>query len=413
VVPNTSSGTYTQQSGWLTVNVQEDVGMTGFGTLVQNGGTNNATELVVGKGIYTKNGGALFAGNLSVLAPSESLTAPTDAIMNHAGGSAIVTNLIRLLGQGPRQSARSATFNMSGGTLSTPQLRLEAVALFNQQSNSTVAVANELLIEDVGALPGFYNLSGGNLFDSNTTLSSGSQFQTSFAQTGGTHIITNNLQINGTAVYQLQGGTVTASNMVLVGNLSLPPQFFVVSAPAFTVSNQSITLNGGAIVMEDSAQQFGRLTILNDSGINLAGSSAILRFADSHTNVWQGGSRFLIFNWSGSTNGGGADQLRFGNSSSALTVSQLAQFQFINAAGFPAGSTNAARILVTGEVVPVAQPVLSLQNNGTNLVLNWSGNFVLQSTTNLPDSFIDVPSATSPFTVNPILPMQFFRLRSP
>ena len=156
----------------------------------------------------------------------------------------------------------------------------------------------------------------------------------------------------------------------------------------------------------------------SDSGINLAGASAILRFADSHTNSWQSQlvgviPRLMVFNWSGSTNGGGTDQLSFGTNSSALTASQVAQIQFINAAGFPPGTTNSARILSTGEVVPMLRPVLSFQNDGTSLVLSWPGGFTLQSATNLPGPFVDVPNATSPYSVNVNqFPMQFFRLRN-
>jgi hypothetical protein len=98
------------------VNVHEGVGKNGFGTLIQTGGTNNATELVVGKGIYTKTGGGLFAGDLSILAPGESFIAPPDAILTHSGGSATITNLLRLVGQAA-QSPRVATFNMWGGAL--------------------------------------------------------------------------------------------------------------------------------------------------------------------------------------------------------------------------------------------------------------------------------------------------------
>jgi hypothetical protein len=50
--------------------------------------------------------------------------------------------------------------------------------------------------------------------------------------------------------------------------------------------------------------------------------------------------------------------------------------------------------------------------NGANLQLIWSGNFILQSATDLP-SFHRRHERAESFTVNPILPMQYFRLRSP
>ena len=43
-------------------------------------------------------------------------------------------------------------------------------------------------------------------------------------------------------------------------------------------------------------------------------------------------------------------------------------------------------------------PVLSLQNHGTNLVISWPGNFILQSATNVIGPYLDVTSGTIPTT---------------
>jgi hypothetical protein len=364
-----SNGTYVLQNGWLMVGTHELVGQHGFGTLTQNGGTNSCSDISVGNGTYVKNGGGLFGGEVRVLGTSEPTLVPPAGIMTHAGGTATITNVLRLVGQ----SGRLARFNMLGGSLATPRIQLEMAGLFSQ-SNGTVHVASELFIDDDQNLPSTYYLSGGNVFANRTTISSPS---TAFAQSGGAHVVTNTLWISGDTIYRLSGGTVSASNIVLSGNLPNPPQFFVLGAPPFTVANQTISMFGGAIVIQDSAQQFGRLTLPADSGINLAGSSAILRFADSHTNSWESElfgvvPRLVVYNWNGSTNGGGADQLSFGNNSSALTAIQLAQIQFVNPAGFPPG-TNSARILSTGEVVP------DQGSSNSGLVNSWikplSGNW--------------------------------------
>ncbi len=414
--PNTNISTYILQSGWLIVNVFEGVGQNQFGTFIQNGGTNSASDLFVDYGNYLKNGGSLFAGDVRLIAPSPQLNSFAGAILTHAGGSAIITNDLRLEGQGNRHAPQAATFNMFGGSLSVRRILMEEAGMFFQ-TNGTVNVANELFVGDNGGnLSSTYHLSGGNLFTSDATISSSSSEPSYITQSGGTHIVTNNLWINGTAIYLFQGGTVIASNIVLSGNIGLPPQFFIVGAPPFAVTNETISLTGGAVVIQDSAQQFGRLTIKSDSGINLAGDTAILRFADSHTSIWQGDlpgpPRLMVYNWRGSPNGGGTVQLGFGNNSSALTTSQLAQIQFVNPAGFPPG-TNSARILSTGEVVPMLVPTLSLQNNGTNLMLSWSGNFILQSATNVVGPYFDITNATSPYSLNVNQsPMGFFRLRN-
>ena len=412
---STGAGSYVLQSGWLIVSVVEVVGANGFGTLNQNGGTNSAPRIDVGNGTYMKNGGGLFAGEIVVDAPSEPIFAPPTAILTHAGGTSIITNDLRLVGQGNRLNPRAATFNMFGGSLSTPRIQMEEAGMFNQ-TNGTVNVANELFVDDNGGrVPSRYYLSGGNLFASDTTISSSYPEPSTVSQSGGRHIITNTLWINGNAMYQLTGGTVSVPNIVLTGNISYPPQFFVNGAAPLSVTNENISLLGGAIVIEDSTQQFGRLTLQADSGINLAGNSAVVRFADSHTNSWQSelqgvGPRFTVYNWNGSTNGGGMDQLVFGTSSSALTASQLTQIRFVNPGGFPS-ATYPARILATGEVVPMPLPVLSLQKNGTALVLSWPGNFILQSATNVIGPYVDVTNG-SPYTVDVNqLPMQFFRVR--
>src|SRR6185503_3652218 len=115
--PNTSNGTYVLQSDWLIDYVHESIGETGFGTLTQSDGTNSSPDIAVGNGIYLKTGGGLFAGDLRVVAPSVPFFAPPSAIMTHAGGTAMITNDLRLVGQGNRLILRSATFNMSGGSL--------------------------------------------------------------------------------------------------------------------------------------------------------------------------------------------------------------------------------------------------------------------------------------------------------
>ncbi len=64
-------------------------------------------------------------------------------------------------------------------------------------------------------------------------------------------------------------------------------------------------------------------------------------------------------------------------------------------------------------IVDTNTPSLAAAQNGANLVLNWSGPFVLQTATNLAGPFSDLPGATSVYT-NAIAnePQRFFRLRS-
>jgi hypothetical protein len=409
------NGTYVLQSGWLMVNTFEGLGQNGSGTLTQNGGTNSTSTLFVGPGHYVKNAGGLFAGEVRVIGVSAPIFAQPASVMTHAGGTAIITNVLTLEGQGSRHDPEPGVFNMSGGSLSTPRIQLVEAGLFTQ-SNGTVNVANELFLDDHGGtLASSYSLFGGNLITSNETVESSWPENSEISQNGGTNTIATTLWINGSAIYQLSGGRLRVPNINFTGNISSPPQFSIIGAPAFAITNESISSLGGSITIQNSSQQLGRLTLEADSIINLAGSSAVLRFADSHTNSWQSQlfgvvPHLLIYNWNGSANGGGPDQLIFGTSSSALTASQVAQIQFVNPTGFAPG-TNSARILSTGEVVPdqgssTSGPVNSWINSGSG---NWgqSANWSLGVLPNSAQSVMITNPGFKAVTIDSSTPINF------
>ena len=67
-------------------------------------------------------------------------------------------------------------------------------------------------------------------------------------------------------------------------------------------------------------------------------------------------------------------------------------------------STNSAPAVLT------VQPMLGIDPSG---VLTWTGDFILQAATNVTGPYVDVPTATSPYTNSSSgLPRQFFRLRN-
>ena len=66
---------------------------------------------------------------------------------------------------------------------------------------------------------------------------------------------------------------------------------------------------------------------------------------------------------------------------------------------------------------PIVPGSIFIKQDGTNVVLQWQNNFILQSTTNLLVPFTDVLDEKGPVTsgvlTNPIVPIEgFFRLRS-
>ena len=130
--------------------------------------------------------------------------------------------------------------------------------------------------------------------------------------------------------------------------------------------------------------------------------------ANSSSQTSAGGARLVVANWNGNLSGGGAEQLKFGTTQSGLTPNQLAQIQFANPAGLPAGNYP-ARILATGEVVPTQ--LLTLSRSGNTLTLTWGPGWTLQSSTNVAGPYQDVQGAASPYTPSMSTPRQFFRLR--
>jgi hypothetical protein len=400
------SATYLLQSGWLIVGGKEAVGENGAGAFTQNGGTNSTSVLSVRSGTYAyvKNGGALFAGELLVDPPAGAYI-----IMTHVGGIAVVTNDLHLFSPGGGPQAGLAEFNMPGGSLSAGSIAIDDASSFSQSSGS-VDVASDLTLNGSGGSynGAYYRISGGSLRTSNAGVSDLGFLQ----QVGGTVTVTNTLSIAGTDnSYQLSAGTVTVRKIAITGNLNnRPPMFVVDGAPLFAVTNENISLDGGVISLGNSTQLFGRLAVLSHSRVGFGGSPAVLRFADSHTNSWQSGSQLDVANWNGSTNGGGAYQLIFGTSASALTPGQVAQIRFVDPGNFPSG-TYPARILSTGEVVPAMPPTLQSTRYSSSLVLTWPGGYQLLSATNVTGPYAPVNGAASPWTNTFSKPREFFKLQ--
>jgi hypothetical protein len=70
---------------------------------------------------------------------------------------------------------------------------------------------------------------------------------------------------------------------------------------------------------------------------------------------------------------------------------------------------DSSRTLVATWSAPVR---ISIRREGSNVILSWPGSQILQASTNVAGTYLDVVSATSPFT-NSIAPTAsgFFRLR--
>ena len=119
-----------------------------------------------------------------------------------------------------------------------------------------------------------------------------------------------------------------------------------------------LILKGGTAAVSDSSSvSMKTLRLAGLAGIKLgtgAGGS-ILTFSNSRAVAWNAGT-LTITSWNGSAAGGGSDQIKFGTDATGLTAGKLAQIKWINPYG--GGDITGAKILATGEIVPIAPPTV-------------------------------------------------------
>jgi hypothetical protein len=409
-------GTYNLTNGLVRAPSIVVGGDNNIGLFNQVSGTNSNVDLVVESALaparYNLSGGVLNAGSEEIFSSLEAMTT-----FNQTGGRNTVTNTLRLMGAatagnpfGP--SVALYTLN-DGGQLSVGTLLLDPYSSF-AQTNGTTTVSGSV---QFNALSPFFRttsfLAGGTLSAANVSFAGAGE---NLTQTGGTLTVTNLFSFGGFsfqpplgfALYDFIGGRLVASNIEILANFSIGTD-----ATTRRITNSGFfRLGGGGTVSTATInEQLGRFILASSAAIDMSGGASKLAFANSSSQTWAPGAILSVLNWSGSTNGGGSDQLFFGTNASGLTSTQLGQIRFVNATGFPAGSTNFARILSTGEVVPTVQPVLGLTRQGDATVLEWPGTFKLLSATNVVGPYIVVPGATSPYVIDTKSnPQSFFRL---
>jgi hypothetical protein len=386
------------------------------GRFTQVGGTNSTVDLVLRAGSaparYDLSGGVLNAGSEEIFS---SLTAM--ATFNQTGGRNTVTNVLRIEGAaiatGTGPSIALYALN-DGGQLSAGTLLLGPYSSF-AQSNGTTTVSGAV---QFNALSPFFRttsfLAGGTLAAADVSFAGAGG---NLTQTGGTLTVSNLFSFGGFtfspplgfALYDFAGGRLTATNIEILGNFSIGSaggQMRRITNPGFFRLGA-----GGTVTTATIDERLGRFILASSSAIDMSGGASKLAFADSSAQTWAAGAILSVLNWSGSTNGGGFDQLFFGTNASGLTLTQLGQIRFVNPAGFPPGSTNFARILSTGEVVPSVQPVLVSTKQGALTMLEWPETFKLLFSTNVLGPYSAVPGAVSPYLMDTkSSPQGFFRL---
>jgi hypothetical protein len=386
-----------------------------LGNFLQTGGTNFTGLLSVGHeppynnasawGGYTLSNGVLITSDVSI--------GPYGDFAQSGGWHTV--GALGLYGDiVDYYQASTANYELSGGWLSTPGLGL-GIAVFTQ-TGGTNQIAGDLAFESLVGYGTYteYNLSGGLLVTSNTTVNG--SMDGGFFQTGGAQIVSNLLTVSGSnsenygysrfAGYVLSGGQLTTKDIRVDSGATFHHTGGVL------INNGTLTLASGTWEANTDDQQFGALWLgLGQGGSNssvcLPSGAAILRFANSSGNAWSNQASLIIENWNGSPAGGGAHQIYFGANAGGLSSPQLAQVQFHNPGGI--AGTYPATILPTGEIVPAR--FLASRQSGASLVFSWAPGMVLQASANVAGPYEDIAGATSPYTVSFTGPRRFFRLR--
>lgn len=327
-----SGGTLNQTGGDLS---PDSLLLERSGSLVQTGGTGTIGSATVGELASFANPPSTYTLSNGTPIFSSGLTIGTIGVFDQEGGSNTVNGTLTVASDTFYAGhVVLGKFVLNGGTLSS-----QGISVFGAfgQGGGTNLVTQDLTIS--GSSYSRYDLVGGWLVTSNTVMGQGDG---NFIQTGGRHQIAGTLHVTGGAgdAYELDGGQIIAPTIeILYGTLA---------HRGGTVTNSTLLRLGGWWDEFVGNQQFGQLQIgTNDGSLWLGTNSAILRFANSSSQPWDGGI-LHIRNWSGSLTGGGGNQVIFGNSSAGLTPAQVAQIRFDY---FPS-TQYTAKILPTGEVVP-------------------------------------------------------------
>jgi autotransporter-associated beta strand protein len=301
-----------------------------------SGGTNAATSALLTIGGPFPNDTA--TGNFNVasqfLLVNRTSTAGTTATSTFTvnGGTANIVADILIVDNSPA-AARNTTLTLAGGMLNmmghsiaTGALLVNVVNLPGFGQTATLANLGGMGINGAGLEmngAGTLILSGANTYTGATTV------------TGGTLAVSGTL--SGTTAVNVSGGTLRLG----------------VNNPLN--DSGALTLGNGTFDSGGFSDTLGTFALNGTGTLDLGAGTSILHFADSSNNspAWTG--TLSITNWNGSSRGGGADQMFFGNNGSGLAAAQVARIIFVNPFG-PGSGNMGAKILATGEIVAIPEP---------------------------------------------------------
>jgi autotransporter-associated beta strand protein len=314
--------------------------ISGSATLTK-GSTSSDTALLTlsGANTYTGativNGGTLQAGVATVGTTSGAFGVNSAVTLANNSGATLALN-----------GFNNTIGSLTGGGATGGNVTLGSATL-TVGSDNTSPAAYSGVISGTGGLTksgsGTLTLSGANTYSGVTTINAGTLKLDNAGTTTARLANTTNITVNA-------GGTL------LLASSSGSSTDRINDAATMTLNGGTFN-TGGLKEGSTGTAGVGALTLQANSIIDLgvASTTSILHFAASNLAAWTAAKTLTIHDWNGSLSGGGAEELLFGTSSSGLTASQIAEIQFLNPSGLGPG-TWGAKILATGEIVPVPEP---------------------------------------------------------
>jgi hypothetical protein len=449
-------GTFTQDAGSLVTGSQMDVGYIGPGVyhlmdgmltvtqvflggvtsnvFIQDGGTNAAGIVHLERGTYLLNDGeydavTYFTGGRFVQRGGISrswaggdywLCAGTN--FAGAGGTVMQTGGVLL----NYVVINGGSYTLSNDVVSVGGMALDGRSSFVQYGgkvvvNGTISTSGKGVGRgsSVDWVHGRYWLAGGTLSCGGMDIPDGY-----YSQSGGTNVVAGSILLapygsgpapsavriyDGTLIVPeivagpagVYGGLVQSGGRIIVSNLTIGsgspqnlPSQFLQTGGTIRQSGVFRLINVSRLTVAPGKQEFGELQSSGGSLTFASKAATIIHFAGISSNT-----SLVISNWSGSFAGGGTHQILIGNASEAFMSAPVAGIVFHNPAGVAPG-TYLARVLSTGEIVPVAFPAWPTtpwsggrmwvlpQSNGS-LRLDFQGtagsNYLIQSSWNLVD----------------------------
>ena len=375
----TGAGNATTVASGAALRVEDDLGFAVSGELLTLSGTGigGTGALLSAGGDNAWSGAVTLATNATVGVSAATLD--ISGIVSESGGARAFTKV------GTGDLTLSAIDTYTGATLVNEGTLIIGAAGSIASTSITVAANASMFVTIGGALPSaaaltangtvnfnsatrmLASLSGaatGVLTLNGTTLSVGSgtfagSLQNgasagSFTKTGtGTLLLTGANTFTGTT--SITGGTLTAGSAgALGGTASITVNnggTLLLAGTGDRIGNAAgLTLGGGIFNTGGLSETVGALTLSASSTIDFGSGASVLNFSAGST--FTSGQTLAIINWSGSTVGGGSDQLIFGQDMAGT----LGQISFTGFGG-------AREINLGGgqfEIVPIPEPTTLL-----------------------------------------------------